>query len=810
MLKLYYAENKYLEIGHLKIDGKYVDSSLVAIAANDNRKESYNPGETPVALSMPSEVQSIGEFRSTVRNNTLYVLYLDSSLTKSTKFGVIYSSFSNEIRFYNTDLYVPGSEWDGCFETFEFPDLWGGLFEPQLVSIYASKESLDNNEQEYLYFIRKMAKYENQILNNKFPVGVNNLSSSILTVPFVLIANKLGPLGFSFKPGYNWQYIRLNSFINTANIYYMFTKKLLIPVDKMYINGTFERPAVSYDPRKLDIATLHYNFDGQGLIGLNSKSVNYSLDYDNISIRKYSTADMLFVQMPEKFYGYSELYNTLSYKKLYNTGMNNPSWLVATADNPKLLNTFVATNGNALYYYCQTVDISNLSKQCKEVYPDSTFLSEIDGDDINIPAVVIAYNFNVNSRYSEFDGYNRSYCTFRYGYGDDVGKITGLEYSTLLYNGQVQKFEDTVPNYEFPENEGGGGSTPTPSSGGNGTWSDTDDKTSIDPSADPSSDPTAPMPSSIGISGNCTIVKLNNVAVSSLASQSWTESGWLDYIKKFQGTSRIGEGITDIKTCFVDIAEGAQVTVSKIAGFTIATPINANSVYQYSQYSFGSISIPRYFDSYLDFAPFTEFTLELPFAQPVPIPPEQVVGDTLSIILRVDVMSATALYYISNSKHLICQVPADIFVDIPFTSSEYTLSRKQMLANSLISVGKMGYSAASQNYLGMSVAGVEGAMEPIMQSINQEANRNITQISAGGGPGATGAMGIKKAILKISRPYVEIPSDYYRFVGAPSGFIRQLSSCSGYFSVSDLYGNISCTDDEYNEIVDLLRAGVFP
>ena len=122
----------------------------------------------------------------------------------------------------------------------------------------------------------------------------------------------------------------------------------------------------------------------------------------------------------------------------------------------------------------------------------------------------------------------------------------------------------------------------------------------------------------------------------------------------------------------------------------------------------------------------------------------------------------------------------------------------------------MAYSAASQNYTGMMTAGIETGVQPLLNNINQNASRNITEISQGGGPGAIGAMGIKYAVLKISRPYLVMPDDYYNFVGAPSGYIRQLSSCEGYFEVSEFYGKLSCNQDEYAEIVSQLRAGVFP
>ena len=808
MLKLYYGIDKYLEVGHLNRD-----NWLVKLDGNDTisfKDDNYDVKNHTILCALPTEVKSVKEFLDTSSNDVVYPIYLDAQNTISTYIGVS-KDCTNELFFYDMSITKKAKDWDGCFESFEKP-FGSDRNDLQLTSIYVSPKDLEDNTQEYLYFIRNMVKSEVEILNGDFAFkACKNLSQSFLTCPFVYIANGFGVLeGFSYSPGYNWQYLKLNSFINSANMYRLFTKKLLVPVDNVYINGKWTRPAVSYDPLKIDISTLHYNFDGHSTIESNTENVNYSVISKDVTITKHITSELPFVQMPEKFLTYKELFKSLDYEKIIQSGWYSPSWIVTTKADPTKFNSFVVDNGNARYFYLQNTDMPNQSKVCRNQYPDSDFLSKIPGGDFNIPCLSVGFCFNTNKSLSDITNYKRSFVKFRYAIEENIGSMTGLEYSDMFYNNEVLEFKDVVPNYEFPPDTGGGGSTTTPSNGGNGTWSDSDDKTSIDPTKSPSEDAVSPMPESIGITGNCVIVKLNNTAVSTLASQSWTTEGWLEHIKNVEGTSRIGEGITDLKCCFLDIATGPQIMIDKIAGFKLETAISGNSVYQYTQYSFGSISIPRYFDSYLDFAPFTEFTLELPFAQPVSIPPEQIVGDELQIILRVDVMSGTSMYNISNSNHLICQVPADIFIDIPFTSSEYTLSRKQMLANSLVSVGKIGFSAASQNYLGMAVAGIEGAVQPVLDGINQEANRNITQISSGGGPGAIGAMGIKKAVLKISRPFVEIPSDYYAFVGAPSGFIRTISSCSGFFSISEFYGNLNCTDDEYTEIVRQLRDGVFP
>ena len=809
MLKLYYGIDKYLQVGYLNPNNPFVQ--LDGNDSNNSWKDrNYDANLHTVLFTLPTEVKSLAEFYQSTTSEKMYPIYLDSQNTINTNIGVVKHS-DNGMSFHDISISSEVS-WDNCFESFGNPaGLTVSSSAYQLTSIYSSPTDLEDNVQEYLYFVRQMVKSEVEIINDKFAFkAVNNLSQSFLTCPFVPIYNSTGIAGFQYNPGYNWQYLKLNAFINAANMYRWFTKKLLIPVDNVYINNVWTRPAVSYDPRKIDFSTLHYNFDGQNSLGVNTEIVNYSVVSSGVAITKHITSDLVFVQQPEKFLTYNEFIKSLNYKQIVQSGWYTPSWVVATKEDPTKFNSFVVSGGNTRYFYLQNTDIPNQSKVCRNQYPDSDYLSKLPGGNFEIPCLSVGFCFNTDEALSKMTNYNRSFVKFRYAIEDNIGSMTGLEYSAMFYNNEVLDFEDTVPNYEFPSNTGGGGSTTTPSDGGNGTWSDADDKTSIDPTKSPSEDPVSPMPESIGITGNCVIVKLDNTAVTSLASQSWTTEGWLEHIKNVEGTSRIGEGITDLKCCFLNIATGPQITVDKIAGFNLATPISANSVYQYTQYSFGSISIPRYFDSYLDFAPYTEFTLELPFAQPISIPPEQIVGDKLQIILRVDVMSGTSMYSISNSNHLICQVPADIFIDIPFTSSEYTLSRKQMLSNSLISVGKIGFSAASQNYLGMAVAGVEGAMQPVLDGINQEANRNITQISNGGGPGATGAMGIKKAVLKISRPYVEIPSEYYDFVGAPSGFIRTLSSCSGFFSVSEFYGNLNCTDDEYNEIVRQLRDGVFP
>lgn len=702
--------------------------------------------------------------------------------------------------------------------------------------------------------LRNMAKFEKTAAEGG--VGrpaLATMSRSIATSPITINlpqATSDGKYYYSFYSGYLTDpvatpYMALQ-YLSYASVYTAFKGKPLFQADTMRMRdpsgeGVVEfRPAVGYtsemyktfdhpiyDKAKFNQTFVRYHaFNEKDYVseGYNEKTIKVVKDY---KVLGYSPGS---VQMPSRLFTREEIINMLQYTTI---PLKNNYWSVLQYKEKNV--SIVGYAPPDLYHgysVIQTYPVTNLSKQLKD---NSSDFSKIDFGDkftrvISILSACIS-SFNKDSSSFLADAPVVSY------YGENDGtEIVNAGLFECFYNNQVSDWQPVDPvKPDIPSDDGNGGFNNSDHLGGNGSWNDT----SIDAGVGdaPNRDPIYTMPDDIGITGNYAIVKLNNAGMRSLAEQTWTTDGWLKHMLSFGGISRAGDGVVNVKTCFANIPELSDAQVSSIAGYTLQTPIPCKQIQQYTQWKFSPIPIPVYFGSFLDFSPFTEICVELPFAQAVSIPPELVVGKSIEIALRCDVMSDSAFYIITNGDRLIAEVPANIFVQIPFSSSEYTKSGVEGVTDAILSVGNAatgaigaasGVTSRGFNWINPErgeyeqtysrengdMSGTPGLVSSIASVgsniTTMQTNRNITQITRGGGPGAIGAMGTKTPIVKISRPYVTIPPRYYELNGCPSGFVKKVGECAGYLEVGQIYGSIPCSTEEYNLIVNQLKGGIFP
>lgn len=666
-------------------------------------------------------------------------------------------------------------------------------------------------------------------------VDSNGIGQSAISMAHPNVMQTMGP--------------RINAqYNNYASFYTVMKDTPIVAVDTMTFGEMKYRPAVVYRP---DMFTAWDNltYDVANAGSIDTYQIPSGYNQETIGDKNVWAIPLAFVQIGS---GYLDTYHN---KDVLNSFPYSTSKGVvfsgAQIGDDSSKNTFMAINSgtkhnNPTYNFmlCQAYPVTNLSKYVYEV--GSGEVSRIRyGDSDNL----IPYIFTVSSAYwtslkdwgaaisnLEHPWYNSTAALAVIPLPKQFSNLTGQEMLDYFYGGKVSDWTPVEPvNPDIPSDDGNGGFNDSGQFGGNGTWSDSGVNTAV--GGDPNTDPIYTMPDNLGLSGNYVIVKMSAQQLDELASTAWTEDSWLVHASKTMGISRIGEGVLSVKTCFLDIPETGQVNVTAIAGYPLPSPIGASSISQYTQFKFTPIPIPRFFGSFLDYAPYTEIVVELPFGQPAKIPPELVVGDSINITLRVDVMSETATYLITNSTKLIAQVPANVFVHLPFGSSEFTQSANSAAmsfinsagsaADAAVGAGKQAVQASKFALPGMasdvlatlggveglaSVAGsmVSGAAGLGQYMLNQNESRNITQISNGGGPGSIGAMQTKTPVVKISRPYVVIPTRYYDLNGAPSGVVRRIGDCKGYLEVGQIYGAIPCNAEEYQAVCNQLKGGIFP
>ena len=221
------------------------------------------------------------------------------------------------------------------------------------------------------------------------------------------------------------------------------------------------------------------------------------------------------------------------------------------------------------------------------------------------------------------------------------------------------------------------------------------------------------------------------------------------------------------------------------------TGVNSNVVgNQYTYIDCGSVSFREYYGNVLDYSPYTEVRLYLPFIGIVPLDVADVTRSTISVRYGVDVLTGACIANVSvqrdNAGGVLYTYTGNCAAQYPLSSGSYL----GMLSGAVSAIG----SLAAGNIIGA----VGGAMS---MRTRVEHSGNFT--------GNAGAMGIKKPYLIVSRPQSAMNDGFPAIQGYPSNSFVQLKKCTGYVQVKDCHvENIAATNTELDEIKSLLMQGV--
>jgi len=228
---------------------------------------------------------------------------------------------------------------------------------------------------------------------------------------------------------------------------------------------------------------------------------------------------------------------------------------------------------------------------------------------------------------------------------------------------------------------------------------------------------------------------------------------------------------------------------------------------QYEELDFGSVTISEFYGSCLDYTPYTQIQLSLPYAQTVNLDPDEFMGRSVGVKCRVDVYTGSALYLIDNGTSVLMQVPATLANPLPWSAKDYSAVISS-IANLAITVGG-----------GLAVLATGGASTPaaiaIAGGVAANTASNVMQAKPhyqhGGSAGmGTGMFGIQKPYLIIKRPRQCLPVDNNKYQGYPSMATLLLGNLSGFTKILQIHlDNLPATDAEKKELEAILKGGVW-
>lgn len=264
---------------------------------------------------------------------------------------------------------------------------------------------------------------------------------------------------------------------------------------------------------------------------------------------------------------------------------------------------------------------------------------------------------------------------------------------------------------------------------------------------------------------------------------------------------------------------------------------------RYTQINCGSIVIPEYWGNYLDYSPYSQAYIYLPFIGIMAVDVDDIVGHAVNVLYHVDSYTGSCIAQITCARtgysNTLYQFSGDCSVEIPMAGGSQAAIKAAM-------IGANAYQNAANISAGMSLLGGIGsgilsgiggalggnpasgiahgigqAIGGITSSISQraygEAQHTAAMVSQkstvqhSGSFGAShGAMGIKKPYIFIRRPIQKVVNNYNKLYGYPAHKMVVIGDCTGYLRCREANVQSSlATEEEKTLIEQLLKSGVY-
>lgn len=237
-------------------------------------------------------------------------------------------------------------------------------------------------------------------------------------------------------------------------------------------------------------------------------------------------------------------------------------------------------------------------------------------------------------------------------------------------------------------------------------------------------------------------------------------------------------------------------TTQEITLGNVKTGVNGEKISQnFSKQTIGSVAIAEHYNNFLDYAPYTNVIIYLPYIGFKELDTSLVMGKTLRIEYTLDVITGGCLAQIYVGKIRLYEFTGNIGVDISITASN-----RAQVESAYINAGVGVVSSAMSG-------NVTGAVNSIIGAATSQYHYSGT-----GNPSPSCVASTNRTCyVIIDRPQYQPLKAFNHTRGRMCCLSKTIGSLKGY-TVCD--GNIdisgiSATDEEKDEIVNILSTGFF-
>lgn len=346
---------------------------------------------------------------------------------------------------------------------------------------------------------------------------------------------------------------------------------------------------------------------------------------------------------------------------------------------------------------------------------------------------------------------------------------------------------------------------------------------------------------------NPTLSELN-----SLANYLWTDQTFLDTVINHlkQLLENPMDAVISLSLLPCPIPNGAPEAV-KVMYINTGVAM-APATTQFVDVDCGTYSIEEFYGSALDYNPYTKVHCYLPYIGQVTLDTDEVMGRTLQVVYRIDIVTGMCAAMILVNQNVLYQFSGHCSINMPINSADFSgyigaaMTAGKMVAG--VVAGAAGLAPLAAELVGTPAphATVTHTMDTTRSTDlikNQDTHRQterrtrtvtspevsfgelsrkavantvgavmgskLTVEHAGGFTGNSGYLAVRRPYLIIERPRMCNPEEYGKYNGRPSMIYMSLRECLGYTEVQSIqFNGISATNPELSELSELLKSGV--
>lgn len=379
--------------------------------------------------------------------------------------------------------------------------------------------------------------------------------------------------------------------------------------------------------------------------------------------------------------------------------------------------------------------------------------------------------------------------------------VLPTDYSSIMYcelfknqkNGHMYGdtgFLEKDENGLYDKVTSGDGSTFTVKEGEDGSkivTSDDDDGYSDDKDDDENDNDTSDVSSGIGVL--TTTFKMTKDRLQQLGRFLWGSN-------IFDNFSLIcNNPIENIISC-KSIPLSLEGVTQKIILGNVDTGVNGDKVSNnFAKQNIGSVVITEKYHNFLDYAPYTNVIIYLPYVGFKELDTNLVMGKTLSISYTVDIITGGCLCQITSNNVKLYEFNGNMGIDIPITAS----NRAQVEAGYISSGIGIASSVASGNIVGAVTSLINSAESQYHYASTSSPNPMCV------------ASTNRTCYVILDRPTYQTLKSFNHTRGKKCYLTKTINTLKGYTICDehiDLSG-IRATDTEKEELIKILSSGFF-